>query len=143
MPLSTLTPQPVWNWFSTLCSIPHPSKHEEAIALYIVDWAKSKSLDVCRDTVGNIIIKKPATPGYENRKGVIMQAHLDMVPQKNNDTDHDFLTDPILPYIDGEWVTAKGRTLVGDIGIGLCGTLEVLGDDSFEEGPLDALFTVD
>ena len=143
MPLSTLTPQPVWNWFSQLCAIPHPSKHEDAIAQYIVDWATKKGLNVVRDTVGNVIIKKPATSGYENRKGVIMQAHLDMVPQKNNDKQHDFTTDPIKPYIDGDWVTADGTTLGADNGIGLCATLAVLGDDTIEHGPLEALFTVD
>ncbi len=143
MPLSTLTPQPVWNWFAQLCAIPHPSKQEEAIATHIVSWAQNKGLSVTRDTVGNVIIKKPATPGYENRKGVIMQAHLDMVPQKNNDTEHDFATDPIKPYIDGDWVTAQGTTLGADNGIGLCATLAVLEDDSIEHGPLEALFTVD
>lgn len=143
MPLSTLTPQPVWNWFSQLCSIPHPSKHEEAIAQYIVDWATKKGLNVVRDAVGNVIIKKPATSGYESRKGVIMQAHLDMVPQKNNDKQHDFTTDPIKPYIDGDWVTADGTTLGADNGIGLCATLAVLDDDTIEHGPLEALFTVD
>ncbi|MDP2560537.1 aminoacyl-histidine dipeptidase [Psychrobium sp. 1_MG-2023] len=143
MPLSTLSPQSVWSWFSQLCAIPHPSKHEEALATYIIDWATKKNLTVTRDTVGNIIIKKPATPGYENRKGVIMQAHLDMVPQKNNDTQHDFLTDPIKPYIDGEWVTAQGTTLGADNGIGLCATLAVLGDENIEHGPLEALLTVD
>lgn len=143
MPLSTLTPQPVWNWFSQLCSIPHPSKHEEAIAQYIVDWATKKGLNVVRDAVGNVIIKKPATSGYESRKGVIMQAHLDMVPQKNNDKQHDFTTDPIKPYIDGDWVTADGTTLGADNGIGLCATLAVLDDNTVEHGPLEALFTVD
>jgi len=143
VPLTTLTPQPIWNWFAQLCAIPHPSKHEEAIATHIKDWANSKGLTVTRDTVGNVIIKKPATPGYENRKGVIMQAHLDMVPQKNNDTAHDFTKDPIKPYIDGDWVTAHGTTLGADNGIGLCATLAVLGDDSIEHGPLEALFTVD
>jgi len=143
MPLSTLTPQPVWNWFSQLCAIPHPSKQEEAIAAHIVNWAQGKGLNVTRDTVGNVIIKKPATSGYEDRKGVIMQAHLDMVPQKNNDTQHDFATDPIKPYIDGDWVTAQGTTLGADNGIGLCTTLAVLGDDTIEHGPLEALFTVD
>lgn len=143
MPLSTLTPQPLWQWFSQLCAIPHPSKHEEAIAQHIVDWASNKGLSVTRDNVGNVIIKKPATPGYEDRKGVIMQAHLDMVPQKNNDTVHDFIKDSIKPYIDGDWVTAKGTTLGADNGIGLCATLAVLEDDTIEHGPLEALFTVD
>jgi len=143
MPLSTLTPQPIWQWFSQICAIPHPSKHEDAIASHIVNWATDKGLTVTRDTVGNVIIKKPATPGYENRKGVIMQAHLDMVPQKNNDTVHDFTKDPIKPFIDGDWVTADGTTLGADNGIGLCATLAVLGDDTIEHGPLEALFTVD
>ncbi|MGB0833557.1 MAG: aminoacyl-histidine dipeptidase [Psychrobium sp.] len=143
MPLSTLTPQPLWQWFSQLCAIPHPSKHEEAIAQHIVDWATSKGLSVTRDNVGNVIIKKDATPGYEDRKGVVMQAHLDMVPQKNNDTDHDFITDPIKPYIDGDWVTAEGTTLGADNGIGLCAILAVFDDDTIEHGPLEALLTVD
>ncbi len=143
MPLSTLTPQPVWNWFSQLCAIPHPSKHEEQLAEYIVNWANDKGLNVVRDTVGNIIIKKPATTGYENRKGVIMQAHLDMVPQKNNDKKHNFNTDPIKPYIDGDWVTADGTTLGADNGIGLCAILAVFGDNTIEHGPLEALLTVD
>jgi dipeptidase D len=141
--LSTLHPQPVWRWFAQLCSIPHPSKHEEALAQHIVQWAQSKSLAVSRDTVGNIIIKKPATVGFENRKGVIMQAHLDMVPQKNNDQAHDFVTDPIIPYIDGEWVTAKGTTLGADNGIGLSVILAVLDDETIEHGPLEALLTID
>lgn len=143
MPLSTLTPQPVWNWFSQLCAIPHPSKHEEQLAEYIVNWANDKGLNVVRDNVGNIILKKPATPNFENRKGVIMQAHLDMVPQKNNDTKHDFTKDPIKPYIDGDWVTAKGTTLGADNGIGLCAILAVFDDDTIEHGPLEALLTVD
>ena len=143
MPLSQLQPQPVWHWFSQLCSIPHPSKHEEELAQYIVNWATNQGLDVKRDKVGNVIIKKPATPGMENRKGVILQAHLDMVPQKNSDKDHDFTKDPIEAYVDGEWVTARGTTLGADNGIGLCASLAVLADNSIEHGPLEALFTVD
>jgi len=141
--LSTLSPQPVWRWFAQLCSIPHPSKHEEALAQHIVQWAKSKSLSVSRDAVGNIIIKKPASPGFENLQGVILQAHLDMVPQKNNNQTHDFTKDPIQPYIDGDWVTAKGTTLGADNGIGLSAILAVLDDSSIEHGPLEALLTID
>lgn len=143
MPLSQLQPQPVWQWFSQLCSIPHPSKHEEELAQYIVNWAEQQGLAVKRDNVGNLIIKKPASKGMENRKGVILQAHLDMVPQKNSDKDHEFTLDPIDAYIDGEWVTAKGTTLGADNGIGLCASLAVLADNSIEHGPLEALFTVD
>ncbi|NRA55983.1 MAG: aminoacyl-histidine dipeptidase [Gammaproteobacteria bacterium] len=143
MTISTLAPKPVWDWFAQLCSIPHPSKHEEALAQHIVQWAQSKSLDVCRDSVGNIIIKKPASPGFENRKGVILQAHLDMVPQKNNNQVHDFTKDPIKPYIDGDWVTAQGTTLGADNGIGLSAILAVLDDPTIEHGPLEALLTID
>lgn len=143
MPLSSLTPQPLWQWFSQLCAIPHPSKQEEVLAQHIVNWAKDLGLTVVRDTVGNVILKKPASAGYEDRRGVIMQAHLDMVPQKNNDTKHDFATDPIKPFIDGDWVTAQGTTLGADNGIGLCAILAVFGDSTIEHGPLEALLTVD
>lgn len=138
-----LAPQALWQHFDDLCAIPHPSKHEEASAAHIVAFAKSLNLDVCRDKVGNIIIKKPAFPGMENRKGVVLQAHIDMVPQKNEDTVHDFLTDPIKPYIDGEWVTAEGTTLGADNGIGVATCLAVLGDNSIEHGPLEVLLTID
>lgn len=93
--LSQLSPQPLWDIFAKICSIPHPSYHEEQLAEHIVSWAKEKGLYVDRDQVGNILIRKPATAGMENRKPVVLQAHLDMVPQKNSDTVHDFTTDPI------------------------------------------------
>ncbi|EAU0671674.1 cytosol nonspecific dipeptidase, partial [Salmonella enterica] len=102
--LSQLSPQPLWDIFAKICSIPHPSYHEGQLAEHIVSWAKEKGLYVDRDQVGNILIRKPAAAGMENRKPVVLQAHLDMVPQKNSDTVHDFTTDPIQPYIDGEWV---------------------------------------
>ncbi len=114
--LSQLSPQPLWDIFAKICSIPHPSYHEEQLAEHIVSWAKEKGLYVDRDQVGNILIRKPATAGMENRKPVVLQAHLDMVPQ-NSDTVHDFTTDPIRPYIDGEWVKARGTTLGADNGI--------------------------
>lgn len=113
--LSQLSPQPLWDIFAKICSIPHPSYHEEQLAEYIVGWAKEKGFHVERDQVGNILIRKPATAGMENRKPVVLQAHLDMVPQKNNDTVHDFTKDPIQPYIDGEWVKARGTTLGADL----------------------------
>ncbi len=108
--LSQLSPQPLWDIFAKICSIPHPSYHEEQLAEHIMGWAKEKGLHAERDQVGNILIRKPATAGMENRKPVVLQAHLDMVPQKNNDTVHDFTKDPIQPYIDGEWVKARGTT---------------------------------
>ncbi|WP_369310112.1 beta-Ala-His dipeptidase [Providencia rettgeri] len=140
--LAKLSPQPLWDIFATICSIPHPSYHEEALAAHIVDWSKQKGFHVERDDVGNILIRKPATPGYENRKAVVLQAHLDMVPQKNNDTVHDFKTDPIRPYVNGEWVTAEGTTLGADNGIGLASALAVLADDTVEHGPMEVLLTM-
>ena len=140
--LSQLSPQPLWDIFAKICSIPHPSYHEEQLAEHIMGWAKEKGLHAERDQVGNILIRKPATAGMENRKPVVLQAHLDMVPQKNNDTVHDFTKDPIKPYIDGEWVKARGTTLGADNGIGMASALAVLADDSVEHGPLEVLLTM-
>lgn len=140
--LSTLSPQPLWDIFAKICSIPHPSYHEEALASHIMAWATEKGLSVERDAVGNILIRKPATKGMEDRKTVVLQAHLDMVPQKNNDTEHDFTKDPIQPYIDGEWVKAKGTTLGADNGVGMASALAVLADDTVKHGPLEVLLTM-
>lgn len=141
--IANLAPQIVWQFFDQICSIPHPSKHEEALATFIVDWAKSQDLAVRRDETGNVFIKKPATPGMENRKPVVLQAHIDMVPQKNDDTAHDFTKDPIRPYIDGEWVTAQGTTLGADNGMGMASCLAVLASSDIPHGPLEVLLTVD
>ncbi len=140
--IAQLSPSLIWGFFDKICSIPHPSYHEEALADFIVSWANEQGLEVKRDPVGNIFIKKPATPGMENRKGVVLQAHLDMVPQKNDDTQHDFLLDPIRPYIDGEWVTARGTTLGADNGIGMATCLAVLAADDLKHGPLEVLLTI-
>ncbi|HCW48090.1 MAG TPA: cytosol nonspecific dipeptidase, partial [Erwiniaceae bacterium] len=140
--LSQLSPQPLWDIFAKICSIPHPSFHEEALAQHIISWSQEKGFWCERDQVGNILIRKPATPGMENRKPVALQAHLDMVPQKNNDTVHDFAKDPIQPYIDGEWVKARGTTLGADNGIGMASALAVLADDSVQHGPLEVLLTM-
>ncbi|GAB6259818.1 aminoacyl-histidine dipeptidase [Photobacterium sp. R1] len=141
--ISQLSPQIVWQFFDQICAIPHPSKHEEALAQHIIRFAESEGLEVRRDATGNVFIKKPATPGMEDRKGVVLQAHIDMVPQKNEDTDHDFTVDPIQPYIDGEWVTAKGTTLGADNGIGMATCLAVLASKDIEHGPLEVLLTID
>ncbi|MGC9401033.1 aminoacyl-histidine dipeptidase [Vibrio genomosp. F10 str. 9ZC157] len=141
--ISRLSPASIWQFFDKICSIPHPSKHEEELAQYIISWAKAEGLDVRRDPTGNVFIKKPATPGMENRKGVVLQAHIDMVPQKNEDTVHDFAKDPIQPYIDGEWVTAKGTTLGADNGIGMASCLAVLASSELKHGPLEVLLTID
>ena len=140
--LSQLSPQPLWDIFAKICSIPHPSYHEEALAEYVVGWAKEQGFWVERDQVGNILIRKPATAGMENRTPVALQAHLDMVPQKNNDTVHDFTKDPIQPYVDGEWVKARGTTLGADNGIGMASALAVLADNSLTHGPLEVLLTM-
>ncbi|EPS2708690.1 cytosol nonspecific dipeptidase [Cronobacter turicensis] len=140
--LSQLSPQPLWDIFAKICSIPHPSYHEEQLAEHIMGWAKEKGLFAERDRVGNILIRKPATAGMENRKPVVLQAHLDMVPQKNNDTVHDFTKDPIQPYIDGEWVKARGTTLGADNGIGMASALAVLADENVAHGPLEVLLTM-
>lgn len=141
--ISKLSPAPVWQFFDMICSIPHPSKHEEALAQAIIRWAEDQGLAVRRDPTGNVFIKKPATQGMEHKKAVVLQAHIDMVPQKNEDTDHDFIRDPIQPYIDGEWVTAKGTTLGADNGIGMATCLAVLASDEIKHGPLQVLLTID
>ena len=146
-PLSPLQPAKLWQIFEKICRIPHPSKHEQKISAWIQAWATELGLSVKEDKVGNLIIKKPATVGMENRKGVILQAHMDMVPQKNASTEHDFLVDPIKPYIiteaDGDWVTAQDTTLGADNGIGLSSALAVLASDDIAHGPLEVLVTID
>ncbi len=127
--IKQLQPQLVWKWFADICSIPHPSYHENELATFIVNWAKSKGLFAERDEAGNVLIRKPATKGMENKRGVILQAHVDMVPQKNEATVHDFQKDPIKAYIDGEWVTAEGTTLGADNGIGMASALAILESD--------------
>lgn len=141
--LSQLSPQPLWQLFEQICSIPHPSKHEDKIAAWIVSWANDLGLSTVQDKVGNIIIKKPATAGMENKKGVILQAHMDMVPQKNADKVHDFVNNPIEAYVDGDWVTANGTTLGSDNGIGLAASLAVLASTDIAHGPLEVLVTID
>lgn len=140
--ISTLQPQLLWQWFDKICAIPHPSYHEEEIAAFIVDWAKGKGFFVERDEVGNILIRKPATAGMENRQTLALQAHLDMVPQANEGTLHDFKKDPIRPYIDGEWVKARGTTLGADNGIGLASCLAVLDSANLAHPEIEALLTM-
>lgn len=142
-PLLALYPQPLWHWFAQICAIPHPSKHEAALSAHIQAWAKERGLPVIVDQVGNLIISKPATAGMENRKAVVIQAHLDMVPQKNADKVHDFTKDPIEAWVDGEWVKARGTTLGSDNGIGMSSALAILGSDNIPHGPLEVLLTVD
>ena len=141
--LLKLKPEIVWKNFVELTKIPRPSKHEEKIRQFMKNWADERGLENFEDEIGNVIVRKPATKGMENRKGIILQGHLDMVPQKNNDTEHDFENDPITAFVDGDWVTAKGTTLGADNGMGVAAAMAVLESKDIEHGPLEALMTID
>ncbi|MBN1634733.1 MAG: aminoacyl-histidine dipeptidase [Ignavibacteria bacterium] len=141
--LSKLNPNRLWQIFEEMCEIPHPSKYEDAMRDYVINFAKKNNLEFEVDETGNVVIRKPATKGMENRKGVILQGHLDMVPQANSDIEHDFTKDPIKPRIDGEWVKATGTTLGADNGIGVSTALAILESKDISHGPLEALFTID
>ena len=138
-----LEPKAVWENFYKLTQVPRPSKKEEKIQSFMVNFGKSLGLVTEKDSVGNVLIRKPATPGMENRKGIIFQGHLDMVPQKNSGTVHDFENDPIDAWIDGEWVRARGTTLGADNGMGVACAMTVLAAKDLVHGPLEALFTCD
>ena len=143
MNISNLEPQIVWKYFYELTQIPRPSKKEKKAADYVRDFGRSLGLETLVDEIGNVLIRKPATPGMDDCKGVILQSHLDMVPQKNSDKKHDFETDPIEAYIDGEWVTANGTTLGADNGMGVAASMAVLASKDIVHGPIEALFTID
>ena len=136
-----LKPALVWKHFAEICNIPHPSGSEDKIRQYLVDFAVAQGIEHQVDEAGNVYMSKPATPGYEDRKGIVIQAHMDMVPQKNNDKVFDFINDPIEAYIDGEWVTANGTTLGADNGIGVAAILAVMEDNTIEHGPIEGLIT--
>jgi len=138
-----LEPTVVWKNFYSLTQIPRPSHHEDRIQQFMFDFGKKLGLETIKDETGNIIIRKPATPGMENRKGIVLQTHLDMVPQKNSDKTHDFTKDPIEAYIDGDWVTANGTTLGADNGMGVASAMAVLEATNLVHGPVEALFTCD
>jgi dipeptidase D len=141
--IKDLQPKEIWKNFYALTQIPRPSKKEAAVISYMKKFGEDLGLETIVDEVGNVIIRKPATPGMENRKTVVLQGHLDMVPQKNSDKDFNFETDPIEAIIDGEWVTANGTTLGADNGIGVAAAMAVLESDSLKHGPIEALFTID
>ncbi|MBO7397000.1 MAG: aminoacyl-histidine dipeptidase [Bacteroidales bacterium] len=143
MSIKDLEPKVVWGNFYGLTQIPRPSKHEGKVIDYLYNWGVSRGLETIKDPTGNIIIRVPATPGFENRKGVILQGHMDMVPQKTSDSKHDFLNDPIVTLIDGDWVTADRTTLGADNGIGVAMGLAVLEDPSVKHGPVEVLVTYD
>lgn len=141
--IKKLNPERVWKHFYSLTQIPRPSKKEEKVIEFMKNFGESLGLETIVDHIGNVIIRKPASPGMENRKGVVLQGHLDMVPQKNSDKVHDFEKDPIETMIDGEWVKANGTTLGADNGMGCAVAMAVLEDKSLVHGPIEALFTID
>ena len=138
-----LKPARVFEQFAKINEIPRPSKHEEKMTAYLQEFGKSHGLETIVDEIGNVLIKKPATPGYENRQTVILQSHQDMVCDKLVDVEFDFNTDAIQTYVDGEWLKAKGTTLGADDGIGCAIELAILDSDDIEHGPLECVFTVD
>jgi len=141
--IRNLEPKIVWNHFSDLNAVPRPSKKEERVIAFIVDFGKKLQLETFVDSVGNVIIKKPATKGFENRKTVVLQSHLDMVHQKNNETVFDFDTQGIKMLIEGDWVTADGTTLGADNGLGVAAIMAVLSSEELQHPKIEALFTID
>ena len=143
--MKNLSPQGLWSGFYSLTQIPRPSGKRKEIADFLVNYGKSLGLETLQDEIGNVLIRKPASPGYENHPGVILQGHMDMVPQKNSDKVFDFEKDPIEAYIEdnGEWVTADGTTLGADNGIGVATAMAILADKNAVHPPLEAFFTID
>ena len=143
MTIKDLKPASVWNYFYEITQIPRPSKKEGKIISYLLDFAKKNNLEAKKDNAGNVLIIKSATKGFENKPTIILQGHVDMVAEKNQDTKHNFETDPIETYIDGDWVKAKGTTLGADNGVGVAAALAILAANDIEHPRLECLFTVD
>lgn len=141
--IRNLKPECVWRNFDALTQVPRPSGHLEKVQDFLLAFAGKAGVEAFKDAGGNIVMRKPAYPGMENRKGIILQAHMDMVPQKSKDSKHDFETDPIETYIDGDWVKAKGTTLGADDGIGVAAIMAVMEDKELRHGPVEALITAD
>lgn len=141
--IKDLKPEGVWRYFEEICQVPRPSRKEEKIGAFLLDFAKRQGLEAHQDRVGNVLIRKPATAGMEGVQTVVLQSHMDMVCEKNTGTEHDFDKDPIVPYIDGEWVKARGTTLGADDGIGMAAALAILASEDVRHGALECLFTVD
>ena len=141
--ITKLDPQCIWKNFYALTQVPRPSGHLEKIQQFLLDFGKQVGVEAFKDPAENIVFRKPATPGMENRKGVILQAHMDMVPQKTPDSPHNFETDAIQPWIDGEWVKATNTTLGADNGLGVAAIMAVMEDKSLVHGPVEALITAD
>jgi dipeptidase D len=141
--IAELQPREIWAYFEEILAIPRISKQEKQIVAYLESFASEKGLNCQVDQVGNVLITKPATPGMESRKGIILQSHLDMVGEKHAEVDHDFARDPILPLMEDGWVKAKGTTLGADDGIGIAAAMAILASDSIPHGALECLFTAD
>lgn len=141
--ITNLKPECVWKNFHALMQVPRPSGHLEKVQQFLLDFAKNAGVEAFKDPAGNIVMRKPATPGMENRKGVIMQAHMDMVPQKSKESTHNFETDPIEAWVDGEWVKARNTTLGADDGIGVAAIMAVMEDKTLVHGPVEGLITAD
>lgn len=141
--IANLEPRLVWEQFDAITRVPRPSKSEGKIREYLVRFAAQHGIECQTDKIGNVVMRKPATPGYEGRPKAILQSHMDMVCEKNSDVEFDFMRDPIRTRIDGEWVRATGTTLGADDGIGMAAAMAVLIDPAAQHGPLEALFTVD
>ena len=141
--IRNLEPNRLWNNFADLNAVPRASKKEEEVIDFMKNFGKKLGLETFEDDVRNVIIRKPASPGMENRKGIVLQSHLDMVHQKNNDTDFDFATQGIEMYVDGDWVRANGTTLGADNGLGVATIMSILESNTIEHPAIDALFTID
>ena len=141
--LENLQPQPIWNYFEDICQVPRPSKKEEKIIAFLLEFAKKNDLDAKTDEIGNVLITKPGTAGKENVLTVILQSHIDMVCEKNSDKEFNFETDAIVPIVNGEWVEADGTTLGSDDGIGMAAQMAILTSTDIAHGPIECLFTVD
>ena len=141
--IKELDPQVIWKNFYLLTQVPRPSGHLEKIQQFLLDWAKEHGIEAWKDDAENIVMRKPATPGREGAKCAVLQAHMDMVPQKVDESTHNFETDPIETYIDGDWVKAKGTTLGSDDGMGVAAIMAVMESKDIKHGPLEALITAD
>ena len=141
--IANLKPAAIWRNFHALTQVPRPSGHLEKVQQFLLDWAKEHNVEAFQDPAGNIVMRKPATPGYENRKTVLLQAHMDMVPQKTPESTHNFETDPIETYIEDGWVHARGTTLGSDDGIGVAAIMGVMESADLKHGPVEALITRD
>ena len=133
----------VFDIFAEICKVPRPSKHEEQISKWLCDFAAEHGIECVADEAMNVIMRVPATPGYGDHEGVILQAHMDMVAEKDGNVQHDFLKDPIETWVDGEWLKAKGTTLGADDGIGIAMALAAITDKDLEHPAIECLFTVD